>query len=100
MLPQNSGVNSYDANVARVIGDHSSKGWGKIHERHSRKRGLLRDNPGKTGHDLGRTIDNDYKVLHPEERAASETARGLHNEALNRIDRWRKAKNKQGTAGS
>jgi putative FmdB family regulatory protein len=99
MRPQNTGVSNYDANVDRVIGDHSSKGWQKIHTRYSRKRGLLRDNPSKTGHDLGRTVDNDYKILKTEERQAAETARNLHTEAIHRIDRWKKSK-KDGTAGS
>ena len=97
--PQNTGVSSYDANVDRVIGDHSEKGWGSVQKRHSRKRDVLRSNPNKTGFDLGRTVDNDYRVLKSEERAASETARGLHTEALSRIERWKK-KNKIGTTGS
>jgi len=96
--PQNTGVNSYDANVDRVIGDHSSNSWTDIQKRNSRKRDVLRTNPGKTGHDLGRTVENDYRVMGDKERSAAETARTLHSEALDRIDRWKKRK--KGTAGS
>ena len=96
--PQNTGINSYDANVDRVIGDHSSNSWGSIQQRQSRKREVLYSNPGKTGHDLGRTVENDYRVMGGKERKAAETARNLHSEALERIERWKKRK--KGTAGS
>ena len=99
--PQNTGVASYDANVDRVIGDHSENSWVHIQKRHSRKRDVLRSNPTKTGHDLGRTVENDYRVMGSDERAASETARNLHTEALHRIERYRKnLKDDNGTAGS
>ena len=97
--PQNTGVSSYDSNVDRVIGDHSENSWQHIQKRHSRKRDVLRSNPNKTGFDLGRTMDNDYRVLKSEEREASETARGVHSKAIQRIERWKK-KNKIGTTGS
>jgi predicted nucleic acid-binding Zn ribbon protein len=88
--PQNTGVSSYDANVDRVIGDHSQKSWGVIDQRHSRKREVLRGSPDKTGWDLGRTVDGDYELIQPKERAAAETARGLHGRALEMIDRHKR----------
>ena len=97
--PQNTGVASYDANVDRVIGDHSASSWTHIQKRHSRKRDVLRSNPTKTGHDLGRTVENDYRVMATEERQAAETARNLHSEALERIERYRKRRKDKGTAG-
>ena len=98
--PQNTGVSSYDANVDRVIGDHSSSSWESIGQRHARKREVLRDNPNKTGFDLGRTVENDYRVMKEAERNAAETARNLHGEAISRIDRYRKKMKSKGTVGS
>lgn len=88
--PQNTGVSSYDANVDRVIGGHSKQSWDQISLRHARKREVLRDNPDKTGWDLGRTLEGDYELMRPNERAASETARGLHSRAMGMIERHKK----------
>ncbi len=88
--PQNTGVNSYDANVDRVIGSHAKTSYEHISKRHERKREIIRDNPGISGHDLSRTDDNDYRILSPEQRSAAETARNLHNSAMGMIDRHKK----------
>lgn len=88
--PQNTGVNSYDANVDRVIGSHAKESYEHISKRHARKREIIRDNPGISGHDLSRTDDNDYRILNANERQASETARNLHNSAMGMIDRHKK----------
>jgi putative FmdB family regulatory protein len=90
--PQNTGVSSYDANVDRVIGEHSRGSWDSISKRHTRKREVLRENPGKTGWDLGRTLDGDYQLIGADERNAAETARGLHGDALGMIERHKKRK--------
>ena len=88
--PQNTGVNSYDANVDRVIGDHAKSSYEHISKRHARKREIIRDNPGISGHDLSRTDDNDYRILNSSERQAAETARNLHNSAMGMIGRHKK----------
>lgn len=88
--PQNTGVNSYDANVDRVIGDHAKGSYEQISKRHARKREIIRDNPGISGHDLSRTDDNDYRILNTSERQAAETARNLHNSAMGMIGRHKK----------
>jgi len=97
--PQNTGVSSYDANVDRVIGEHSRGSWDAISKRHTRKREVLRNNPGKTGWDLGRTLDGDYQLMKAKERAAAETARGLHGEAIGMIERHKKRRKKAADAG-
>ena len=88
--PQNTGVNSYDANVDRVIGDHAQTSYEQISKRHERKREIIRNNPGISGHDLSRTDDNDYRILNANERQAAETARNLHSSAMGMIDRHKK----------
>jgi putative FmdB family regulatory protein len=97
--PQNTGVNSYDANVDRVIGDHAKTSYGHISKRHARKREILRDNPGVSGHDLSRTEENDYRIMSKTERQAAETARGLNGKAMDMISRHKK-KLKQKESGS
>ncbi len=98
--PQNTGVSSYDANVDRVIGDHSRGSWEQVSKRHTRKREVLRNNPGKTGWDIGRTADNDYRLIYPEERKAAETARGLHNRALGMIERHKRRRKSEDSGHS
>jgi len=88
--PQNTGVSSYDANVDRVIGDHAKGSYEQISKRHERKREVIRDNPGTSGHDLSRTDTGDYRILNKDERLAAETARNLNAEAMGMIDRHKK----------
>jgi len=97
--PQNTGVSSYDANVDRVIGEHARGSWDAIAQRHTRKREVLRNNPGKTGWDLGRTLDGDYQPMKTEERGAAEMARGLHGKALGMLERHKKRRKKATDAG-
>ncbi len=97
--PQNTGVNSYDANVDRVIGDHAKTSYEHIAKRHARKREILRDNPNVSGHDLSRTDDHDYRIMTSEERNAAETARNLNGKAMDMINRHKK-KLKQKESGN
>ena len=97
--PQNTGVNSYDANVDRVIGDHAKTSYEHISKRHARKREILRDNPGVSGHDLSRTDEQDYRVMTKDERLAAETARNLNGTAMDMISRHKK-KLKQKESGN
>lgn len=88
--PQSTGVSSYDSNVDKVIGDHAKGSYEQITKRHERKREIIRDNPGVSGHDLSRTDDGDYRILNKNERNASETARNLNATAMGMIDRHKK----------
>ena len=88
--PQNTGVNSYDANVDRVIGDHAKTSYEHISKRHARKREIIRDNPGVSGHDLSRTDEHDYRIMTADERKAAETARSLNGKAMDMISRHKK----------
>lgn len=88
--PQNTGVNSYDANVDRVIGDHAKTSYEHIAKRHARKREILRDNPGVSGHDLSRTEEHDYRIMSQDQRKAAETARDLNGKAMDMISRHKK----------
>ncbi len=88
--PQNTGVNSFDANVDRVIGDHAKTSYEHISNRHARKREILRDNPGVAGQDLSRTGEQDYRIMTKNERVAAETARNLNGEAMDMISRHKK----------
>ena len=84
--PQNTGVHAIDYSYDRVIGRDAEAKWKVIQERQRHKVGVIRDNPGATGHDLSRTHDGDYRVMKPEERAASERGRALHREAMKAVE--------------
>ena len=83
-------MNSFDANVDRVIGDHAKTSYEHISKRHARKREILRDNPGVAGQDLSRTGEQDYRIMTKNERVAAETARNLNGEAMDMISRHKK----------
>lgn len=62
LAPQNTGVHSIDYNFDKVVGEDSARKWKVIQDRQAYKRGVIRNNPGTTGHDLCKTIDGDYKI--------------------------------------
>lgn len=83
--PQNTGAASIDLNVDRVIGRDADRQWSVIAQRQNHKIKVLNRNPEKSGHDLSRTYDDDYRVMKPDERKAAETARSLHHTAVSEI---------------
>lgn len=85
ILPQNTGVTSFDAKVDRVIGAHARKGWTVIGGRHQEKKKILRANPQIRGTDLAPNEDGSYRVVPSQERLVSRAVKTLHSEALSRI---------------
>ena len=71
-LPQNTGVQSFDANYDRVIGSDAEQKWKLIQKRQEEKVALLRDNPNKSGKHIRRNIDNHYEIVSENERQAFE----------------------------
>lgn len=67
--PQNTGVSELDANLDRVIGEDSKKGWKAIEKRDITKNATLADNPGATSYDLSKNPDGSYRVMSEKERA-------------------------------
>lgn len=83
--PQSTGVSALDHDVDRVIGRDAERQWAAVATRQKRKLQHLAANPEKSGHDLSRTFDDDYRIMNPDERQAAETARNLHHEAVDQI---------------
>lgn len=75
ITPQNTGLSSVDASYDRVIAQDAAQKWELVNKRDALKRDVLRQNPNATKQDLSRTPDGNYRVMKPEERKASETAR-------------------------
>lgn len=90
-VPQNTGVSDFDANVDRVIGKSSEQGWDHQNNRYRRKLDVLSRNPGKDGQDIAINPDGSYRVLAEEEKAASSKAHGINNEAMRRINRYKRS---------
>ncbi len=76
MAPPNTGT-SDDYNFDKAIGRDAAKRWEHIGQRIDRKKQVIRDNPGATGYDLSRNHDGSYRVMNPQERAASEAGRAI-----------------------
>jgi hypothetical protein len=84
-------VSDFDANVDRVIGKSSEQGWDHQNNRYRRKLDVLSRNPGKDGQDIAINPDGSYRVLAEEEKAASSKAHGINNEAMRRINRYKRS---------
>lgn len=75
IAPQNTGIASVDTSYDRVIAQDAAQKWEMINKRDALKRDVLRHNPSATKADLSKNPDGTYRVMKPEERKASETAR-------------------------
>lgn len=88
-IPQNTGVDSLDAHIDRVIGQSAEQGRKAHVARVDTKKELLRDNPGATGKDITKTPDGEFRVMSAEERRARDTALSINNQAMNAIEQER-----------
>jgi hypothetical protein len=75
--PTTTGYAGMDYNADRAIGEYSKGKWGEIANRQKDKISYLQQS-GATGFDLSRNPDGTYRVMSPEERAASERSRKFH----------------------
>lgn len=76
-LRTDTGLSGVDYNFDRAVGESSKKNWQGIAARQKDKLGVVQAN-GVTGWDLSRNPDGSYRVMTPEERAASERSREFH----------------------
>ena len=71
------GISGVDYNFDRAVGEVSRKNWRGIAQRQKDKLDVVQAN-GVTGWDLSKNLDGTYRVMNPEERAASERSRSFH----------------------
>jgi hypothetical protein len=76
-LRRDTGLSGVDYNFDRAVGESSKKNWKGISMRQRDKIDLVQSQ-GVTGWDLSRNPDGSYRVMKPEERAASERSREFH----------------------
>ena len=88
-VPQNTGVDSFDAHIDRVIGQSAEQGRKAHVARVDTKKELLRDNPGATGKDITKTSDGGFHLMSLEERNARDAALSINNQAMNAIQQER-----------
>lgn len=72
-----TGLSGIDYNWDRAVGESSRKNWRLIAQRQRDKIDVAQAN-NATGWDLSRNPDGTYRVMTPEERAASERSREFH----------------------
>jgi hypothetical protein len=70
-------LSGVDYNFDRAVGESSKKNWQGIAARQKDKLDVVQAH-GVTGWDLSRNPDGSYRVMTPEERAASERSREFH----------------------
>jgi len=88
-IPQNTGVDSLDSHIDRVIGQSAEQGRKAHVDRVNIKKELLRDNPGATGKDITKTADGEFHLMSQEERGARDAALSVNNQAMNAIKQER-----------
>jgi putative FmdB family regulatory protein len=71
------GFSGIDYGFDRAVGESARKNWNGIRGRYRDKLDIIRANDA-TGWDLSRNPDGTYRVMNPEERAASERSREFH----------------------
>lgn len=76
-LRRDTGLSGVDYNFDRAVGESSQKNWKGIAQRQRDKIDLVQSQ-GVTGWDLSCNPDGTYRVMKPEERAASERTREFH----------------------
>ncbi len=76
MAPPSTGT-SDDWNYDKAIGRDAAQKWGLIKDRVDHKKQVIAETPGASGYDLTRKQDGTYRVMRPEERAASEAGRAI-----------------------
>lgn len=81
-LKDSTGLSGVDYNFDRAVGESSRRNWRGIAQRQRDKIEVVRAN-GVTGFDLSRNPDGTYRVMDPEERAASERSRDFHFKMVN-----------------
>jgi len=77
MAAPDSGLSAHDYEVDRVVGAYSKQAWVGISARQKDKSRLIEET-GASGFDLSRQADGSYKIMTPEQRAASERSRSFH----------------------
>jgi hypothetical protein len=63
MSVQDSGVESFDLEFDRVIGEEARQKWDTIYERRRAKWDLVNKNPGTNGYDIMKLPDGHYETL-------------------------------------
>lgn len=72
-----TGISAHDYEVDRIVGADAKAKWERIAQRQRDKIRVMEENH-VTGFDLSKTHDGGYKVMTPEQRAASERSRSFH----------------------
>jgi hypothetical protein len=63
MRVQTSGIESFDLNFDRVIGEESKQRWDTIYQRRKDKWDIIHSNEGTNGYDIMRLPDGHYESL-------------------------------------
>lgn len=71
------GISAIDYGFDRAVGESAKKNWNGYRGRYRDKLDIIQTNK-VTGWDLSRNPDGTYRVMTPEERAASERSRSFH----------------------
>lgn len=89
--PQNTGASSVDHDLDVVIGRSAEENLRAFQARQDYKRSVISANE-TSGHYLSRLDDGEYFVLSEQQRVAAKKARLQHQDAVQRIDAWKRAR--------
>ncbi|OHD25547.1 MAG: hypothetical protein A2Y38_13055 [Spirochaetes bacterium GWB1_59_5] len=89
--PQNTGIQSLDADYDRVIGQHAKQSWTVIEQRVQEKRRVMATQ-GVPGEQLSRNLDGSYSPLAPEEKAVLDRGLAIHHAAMDWSKKQRRSR--------
>ena len=88
---QDSGIESFDLDYDRVIGEDAQKKWDMIYKRNKEKWNLVHSNPGSTGFDIMKLPDGTYESLPNPAKAYRET----RQDSMNKLEQQRSSLSKE-----
>lgn len=84
---QDSGIESFDMDYDRVIGEDAKSKWDLIYRRNRHKWDIVHSSPNSSGFDIMRLPDGTYESL-PE---PSKVYRETRQDSMNKLDKQRKS---------
>jgi hypothetical protein len=91
MRVQDSGIESFDMDYDRVIGEDAQKKWDLIYKRNRDKWDIVNSNPGSTGLDIMKLPDGTYESLPDPAKVYRET----RQDRMNKLEQQRSSSSKE-----
>ena len=91
MRVQDSGIESFDMDYDRVVGEDAQKKWDLIYKRNKDKWNIIHSSPNSTGLDIMKLPDGTYESLPEPAKVYRET----RQDSMNKLEQQRSSSSKE-----